>query len=74
MISEKYGDYITVVIGDNKAKVETVNNDSNSMDYVPYEDDEEFSRSMPQSQVLDYNGKTINMKSINLTNINLTKS
>jgi hypothetical protein len=32
--------------------------------YVPYEDDVEIPRSIPQSEVLDYNGKPINTRSI----------
>jgi hypothetical protein len=41
-----------------------VNDDSDSDSYVPYEDDAELPRSIPQSEVLDYNGKPINTRSI----------
>jgi hypothetical protein len=65
MISDKYGDYMTVtVVDDNKPKVETVNDDSDSDSYVPYEDDVELPRSIPQSEVLDYNGKPIHTRPI----------
>jgi hypothetical protein len=65
MIYEKYGDSMTVTMDSNvdKPVVETVDDDD-SIDYVPYEDDEEYPRSIPQSEVLDYNGKPINIKSI----------
>jgi hypothetical protein len=65
MIRDKYGDSMTVtVVDDNKPKVETANDDSDSDLYVPYEDDVELPRSIPPSEVLDYNGKPINIRSI----------
>jgi hypothetical protein len=49
MISDKYGDSMTIVSDDNKPKVETVHDDSDSDpdSYVPYEDDAELPRSIP---------------------------
>jgi hypothetical protein len=50
MISDKYGDSMTVnVVDDNKPKVETVHDDYDSDydSYVPYEDDAELPRSIP---------------------------
>jgi hypothetical protein len=64
MISTKYGDSMSVVDRDDKPLVETVDTDEESIDYVPYEDNEEFPRSIPESEVLDYNGKPLNMRSI----------
>jgi hypothetical protein len=62
MIRDKYGDSLTVAVGSKQPNVNPDDDESN--DYLPYEDEEEIPRTMPESEALDYNGKPINMKSI----------
>jgi hypothetical protein len=67
MVLAKYGDSMTVAVPDDNKLASDIAYDSNSnsdYDYVPYEDDEEIPRSIPQSEVLDFNGKPINTQSI----------
>jgi hypothetical protein len=61
MVLTKYGDSMTVAVPDDTKLASDIDYDSTSnYDYVPYEDDEEIPRSIPQSEVLDFNGKPIN--------------
>jgi hypothetical protein len=67
MVLAKYGDSMTVAVPDDtETKLASdIDYDSGSdYDYVPYEDDEEIPRYIPQSEVLDFNGKPINTRSI----------
>jgi hypothetical protein len=65
MVLAKYGDSMTVTAPDDTKLASDIDYDSDSdYDYVPYEDDEEIPRSIPQSEVLDLNGKPINTRSI----------
>jgi hypothetical protein len=61
MVKERYGDSMHIV---EQTKTMTEEDDNDSIDYVPYEDDEEIPRTIPESEVLDYNGKPVNMQSI----------
>jgi hypothetical protein len=48
---------MTVAVPDDTKLASDIVYDSNfDYDYAPYEDDEEISRSIPQSEVLDFNG------------------
>jgi len=66
MVLAKYGDSMSVAVPPNNAKpASNIDYNPNSdFDYVPYEDDEEIPRTIPQSEVLDFNGKPINTQSI----------
>jgi hypothetical protein len=65
MVLAKYGDSMTVAVTDNTKLASDIDYDYDSdYDYVPYEDDEEIPRSLPQSEVLDFNGKSIDTRSI----------
>jgi hypothetical protein len=65
MVLAKYGDSMTVAVPDDAKLASDIDYDSNSdCDYVPYEDDEEIPRTIPQSEVLDFNGRPINTQSI----------
>jgi hypothetical protein len=56
---------MTVAVPDDTRLASDINYNSDSdYDYVPYEDDEEIPRSIPQSEVLDFNDKPINTRSI----------
>ena len=62
MVRKQYGDSITIAVMDEDIKpADNIDYDS---DYVPYEDEEEIPRSIPESEVLDFNGKPINTRSI----------
>jgi hypothetical protein len=60
MVRTKFGDSMHAVAQDGIVE----DNDDASIDYVPYEDEVEIPRTIPESEVLDYNGKPINMHSI----------
>jgi hypothetical protein len=65
MVIAKCGDSITVAVPDDTKIASDINSDSDSdYDYVSYEDDGEIPRLIPQSEVLDFNGKPINTRSI----------
>jgi hypothetical protein len=65
MVLAKYGGSMMVAVPDDTKLASDIDYDSDSdYDYVPYEDDAEIRRSIPQSEVLDFNGKPIDTRSI----------
>jgi hypothetical protein len=61
MIRDKFGDSMSIADTSNRP---TIDSDEDSIDYLPYEDEEEIPRTIPESEVLDFNGQPVNMKSI----------